>query len=665
MPPRNADPLPDAIPIPHVVAVGDTGVQLNLSAAASPFSSGLAGVNQTANYLFVYVLLAFFLGLLLVTAIYRWLLMFDAQVRHMLTMGREADQRYWMHNHTAFWPKVKKHLLWAPLFRVRHNTEITWKNTSVSFGTLPSRFHALLLFSYVASNIAYCLAIDWSKESYAVVAELRGRTGVLAALNIIPTMIFAMRNNPLLPVLRVSYDTFNLLHRWCARIVVLESILHTIMWAVNNVQAGGLKQLRVSLATSVSYTWGMVGTCAFAIIFLVSVGPLRHSFYEIFLNAHRIGVLLGLIGVYVHLDRAGLPQLPWIQLCFAIWVAEWMWRAFRILYHNLCRRRGFTKVTIEWLPAEACRVTFELSRPWRWQPGCHVHAYIPALAWWSSHPFSVAWAETKSKHPSMEIELEKLPSREATAILNSGRPQRPALTTRDSHFSRKSVTVQAMATVAETTHQPEPSNITLPRDRDVNQISLIVRARNGMTRKLHDKLERMERKTFVTWGAIEGPYGGHESLSSYGTVVLFAGGVGVTHQISYIYHLLLQHRAGTCSTRKILFIWSVPTTENLEWIRAWMDQILRMEGRKDVLRIQLYVTKPRHRGEVVSNSGSIKMFAGRVNPQTILEKELPERIGKMGVTVCGPGPLADSVRSACRVVVTDGSIDFIEEAFTY
>ena len=115
----------------------------------------------------------------------------------------------------------------------------------------------------------------------------------------------------------------------------------------------------------------------------------------------------------------------------------------------------------------------------------------------------------------------------------------------------------------------------------------------------------------------------------------------------------------------MLLVWSVPNTEALEWVRKWMNQILRMEGRREVLRIQLYVTKPRHRGEVISNTGSVQMFPGRCNPETVMKKEFQERIGSMGVTVCGPGAFADSVRAAVRQVVERGPVDFIEEAFTY
>jgi hypothetical protein len=211
---------------------------------------------------------------------------------HLLTMSNPDRQVYWAQNHTSIWPKIKKHLLYAPLGRNRHNKEIQL-SSAISIGTLPSRFHTLLLTVYLFSNIAYCLVLRWGAEDRgAVIAELRGRSGELAALNIIPTMLFAMRNNPLIPLLRVSYDTFNLLHRWCARVCAIESIVHTICYLVNVIDSVGYDGLKDNLATP-SYAWGMVGTCAFTMIIIQAFSPLRHAFYETFLNLHRFLVMLG------------------------------------------------------------------------------------------------------------------------------------------------------------------------------------------------------------------------------------------------------------------------------------------------------------------------------------------------------------------------------------
>nr|POF23940.1 ferric/cupric reductase transmembrane component 2 [Quercus suber] len=662
MKPRN--PMPGPYPDPRG-PVTDFGMILNDTAKSSPFSHGLAGVDQAGNWLFANVLVLTFVGFMVITLGYSFLIRTSAHMRLLFTMGCTENQRYWMYNHSSIWPKVKRDLVLAPLGRQRHNKEVQL-SSAVSIGTIPSRYHTILLVFYVASNVAYMLVLDWTNEtSAAVVADLRGRTGVLAALNLIPTILFAMRNNPLIPILHVSYDTFNLLHRWCARIVVLEAILHTICWAVNAKESGGMQQLGVSLRTSTSYLWGMIATSIFTFIMLTASGPIRHAFYEIFLNAHRVLVAVGIAGVYVHLDKANLPQLPWIKLCLGIWAAELVWRSGRILYHNFSRRRGITQITIEALPAEACRVTFDLARPWAWQPGCHVHAYLPAMALWSSHPFSVAWAEDRQRDSlplPMEVEMDKLSPLAASPHLTGS--DGFSMRSRQPHAPRNTVS-STVAYTPGSSLKPQAPVLTLKRESGVTSISLIMRARTGMTRHIYNKAKASPQGVLTTWGAIEGPYGGHHPMTSYGTVLLFAGGVGITHCVGYIYHLLRQHAAGTSSTQRILLVWSVPNTEALEWVRVWMDQILRMENRRDVLRIQLFVTKPRHRGEVVSNTGSVQMFPGRCNPQTIVEKEMQERIGAMGVTVCGPGAFADSVRAAVRSVMETGNVDFVEEAFTY
>lgn len=633
------------------VATNTSTAQPSLGPAAA-FTHGLNGVDQPLNYLYVNILIITFCGLLAVTLVYRWLQMGNSYMRHMCAMGRWEDQRYWMYNRSSFWTAVKKNIVYAPLFRKRHNREIQLSK-AINVGTLPSRYHTIVILLYLASNAAYILALPFADADRAALwAAIRGRAGILSVLNLIPTVVFALRNNPLMDLLGVSYDTFNLLHRWCARVMVLEAALHTVAWAVNSMAAGGLTYLQSSLSESVSYTWGMVGMAAFFFIFLTAFSTLRHAFYETFLNAHRILVAVGIVGVYIHLDAAGLPQVPYCQLVLVLWFAEYIWRSARILRHNFSRRKGITRATVEALPAEACRVTFEISRPWDWKPGCHVHAYFPMIALWSSHPFSVAWAENKSRDALAPPAYES----EKGGAFTSASEKRPGIASR---FS------SAAVMLSEKNRLADEGNVILSRDVDKTTVSLVIRARTGMTRKLYEKAAASPTGVITTLGAVEGPYGGHESFTSYGTVVLFAGGVGITHCVGYVHHLLAQHAAGTTVCRKVLLVWSVPNTEALEWVRTWMDKILRMEGRRDVLRIQLFVTKPRHRGEVVSNTGSVQMFPGRCNPSTVLKKEMQERIGAMGVTVCGPGAFADSVRAAVREVTEEGCVDFVEEAFTY
>ena len=94
-----------------------------------------------------------------------------------------------------------------------------------------------------------------------------------------------------------------------------------------------------------------------------------------------------------------------------------------------------------------------------------------------------------------------------------------------------------------------------------------------------------------------------------------------------------------------------------------MTTILSMPGRRDVLRIQLFVTRPRSAKEIHSPSSTVQMFPGKPNVDALVGMESREQVGAMGVSVCGPGGLGDDVRSAVRRRQGSGNVDFLEEGF--
>jgi len=58
-------------------------------------------------------------------------------------------------------------------------------------------------------------------------------------MNILPLVLLAARNNPLIVWTGISFDTYNLVHRWLGRIVVLEALIHAIAWFIKKVKFQG------------------------------------------------------------------------------------------------------------------------------------------------------------------------------------------------------------------------------------------------------------------------------------------------------------------------------------------------------------------------------------------------------------------------------------------
>ncbi|KAM5382597.1 hypothetical protein ACJZ2D_002387 [Fusarium nematophilum] len=449
---------------------------------------------------------------------------------------------------------LKRHLLYAPVFSKRHNREIQL-SSAINVGTLPTRFQLLFLAAYFATNVVFCvIEIPYAETREVAAGIIRNRSGILSTVNMVPLFLLAGRNNPLIPLLNISFDTYNLIHRWFGRIVILEAVVHTLAhWHKNNWQVAG------TFSSTTFLLPGFIATAAFVFLGIQASSPLRHAFYETFKLLHILAATTAIVGLWYHLKfkddlrQPGDGKYRWFLYMYcivALWTFDRTWRIWRIIRSHVGGSR--TRTVIEALPGNAQQ-----------------------------------------------------------------------------------------------------------------RVSFIIRGRTGMTDTLYKKALVAPGGRLETTCFAEGPYGGHHSFDSYGTVVLFAGGVGITHPVPYIKHLVQGYNEGTVATRRILLVWTIQNPEHLEWIRPWMTEILGMERRRDVLRIMLFVSQPRSTKEIHSPSSTVQMFPGRPNINTLLAMEQEHQVGAMVVTVCGPGALSDEVRLAVRDRQDRSSIDFIEEAFTW
>ena len=121
-------------------------------------------------------------------------------------------------------------------------------------GILPTRFQALLLLGVVIMNVTFAAyGMEWHgvpqdnpipKET--PLRHLRNRSGTLAVSNMLPLILFAGRNSPLIKFCNIPFDTFNLIHRWFGRTVVGLVITHVVCELIS-MKDGGEKMLKTGL----------------------------------------------------------------------------------------------------------------------------------------------------------------------------------------------------------------------------------------------------------------------------------------------------------------------------------------------------------------------------------------------------------------------------------
>ena len=198
-------------------------------------SPAVAAAIVVNNMLFSYYILSVLGAIVISIFIYRIVVRSVRYIRILTCLNNENQQYFKSPN--PIYSRMKRHLLDAPLFRRRHQRQL--RMGPVEMGTLPTRFQSLLLVGIIAMNVVLCAyGIEWNGPLITKLKHLRNRSGTLALVNMIPLVLMAGRNNPLIRLLDISYNTFNLMHRWFGRIVVALAVTHGTVEIISIVVGG-------------------------------------------------------------------------------------------------------------------------------------------------------------------------------------------------------------------------------------------------------------------------------------------------------------------------------------------------------------------------------------------------------------------------------------------
>jgi predicted ferric reductase len=109
---------------------------------------------------------------------------------------------------------------------------------------------------------------------------------------------------------------------------------------------------------------------------------------------------------------------------------------------------------------------------------------------------------------------------------------------------------------------------------DNESVELRIQPRSGFTRRL--LISTLGEATHLS-GLIEGPYGRGFDLREFGTVVLFASGIGIAGHLPYLRELVQDYQRSTTKTRDLLLIWYVESPDQRNLVADFMDGLLRRD----------------------------------------------------------------------------------------
>lgn len=259
----------------------------------------------------------------------------------------------------------------------------------------------------------------------------------------------------------------------------------------------------------------------------------------------------------------------------------------------------------------------------KWTPGQHCFVRIPGISWLDSHPFTISNAESAG---GVDPETRS----EETIIKSASDVQ------------------------------------VFPQQRQ-QSIVLLARARSGFTSKLSTHAASDADLLSSAW--IDGPYGGVgrplERLCD--TMILFAGGTGITACLPWLKHVVHARRSGSpVRCRKVVLVWVMRNVAALEWVerelKALPSASSGLEGFEVVLDFHV-TSRPETNPETRTRIGADEEASGKAslssNMQSMLGKVTYARPnmlytlnsciqgGSTAVVGCGPRKFNEDVANAC------------------
>lgn len=271
---------------------------------------------------------------------------------------------------------LSKHLILPALFHDKHATRAflgSYLPTRLESVVL-SVFFALVIIGYATDIYFNPFDTIWKTKTYQLCLYVGIRSGVIAVFLMIPTYLFAGRNNFLLWITGWRQSTFYTYHKWLARITILSALIHTItMVAWEN---SGVYNLPGAAAGVVAM---IIGAC----LVVLSFCYLRAHYYEAFLYAH-IGLAIGfLAATWSHIASYGYGQ--WAYAAAAIWCFDILMRILRISTFGL--KSADARIISDEMLILTIIPGFTVTKP---KPGSFGYIYFcNSWLFFQSHPFSV------------------------------------------------------------------------------------------------------------------------------------------------------------------------------------------------------------------------------------------------------------------------------------
>ena len=356
------------------------------------------------------------------------------------------------------------------------------------------------------------------------------RAGMIAVAMLPWIIAISMKANFVSIITGIGHERLNVLHRWMGYICLVLALIHTIPFYITPVWTQGALPVYQSKGyfwwPSDPYATGWAALAPLLFLCLHSLPILRSKMYELFVILH-VPISVGFLATMFWHCSNYLTSWSYLWATVGIWAGSLLIRPL-FLNWTMFWRQSFLcgeESAVTILPENAVKITIPTQT--KWKPGQFVYLRMPGISFFENHPFTIA-SLCSDDFPSEYGEQYK-------------------------------------------------------------DMVLVFRPFSGFTRKVVNAAIR--NGPYQTYRAfLDGPYGGMQrELTSFDTVVLVAGGSGITAIISHLLLLIKKMRDGTAVTKQVHVIWALKRPETAEWFKEEL-RICRQFAPPESVHCQFFIT---------------------------------------------------------------------------
>ncbi|GAA5896682.1 hypothetical protein JCM8208_004265 [Rhodotorula glutinis] len=486
---------------------------------------------------------------------------------------------------------------------------------------LENPLQVFLVVASFAINVGFVFGVtmeyDGPQESvWNTIHVVALRCGWMSMAQLPAVIALTGRNSLVQFLTGIEYQHLRFAHKLTAAWMALLAVIHTLDATFANFKYfGGAGVNSLYLHNYLGQT-GIAMIVGLFLLCFFSLRRLRMRWYEVFLVAHVVGVIMMLVGIIYH-----VPSLKvWLYVPLGFWIFERVARALQLVSISLLCRLQFRAPLIK-ARATLIEGAIVLHVPFKGEWHAGQHAY---LSFWDPSLLSTPWIYFQS-HP---FSISNVPS----------------CSTAD--------------------------------DKGRRDMLFVMRTRDGMTKDLARRLARSETGAADIWMTVEGPYGGCTDTEQFHEILLVAGGSGISHIMSMLADILHKARNSYSRATRVRVVWTVQSVEQSVWTLKELLHSAKTAYEAGVqLEIELYVTRgmaapspetvdlmtkelppPPTLQQRRASYASINSYAespiadaltilpGRPHIDVIVPRWIANAQGKSLVVACGPTPMAQAVR---------------------